>query len=56
MFCFVKDNNIIYGIVNTITEPNLSGGVDRATTYCQQIFRKTSKLSYYFYIANICKV
>ena len=45
MFCFAEDNKIISGIENTIMEPDwkkhgiskyfqLSGVVDRATTYC----------------------
>jgi hypothetical protein len=77
-FCCVKDNNIISGIVNTITEWNLKKRIFNTLpvvrgcrpvdnllssfTLClgclprQEIFRKTSKLSYYFYIAKICKV
>ena len=47
------------------THFRLSGAVDRGQTYCwdcppdclprQQIFSKTSKLSYYFIVKNVCK-
>ena len=62
MLCFSEDKLIISCIENTITLPI----VDWVTTYCfplhyisgcllrQQIFRNTSKLSYYFYIVNNC--
>lgn len=59
-FCFVEDNNNISGLVNTITEPELKTelpcvggcmfGLSNDYLPNQQIFRKTTKFSYYHYI------